>query len=70
MTATTVKEFMENNIMHSFGPPKLVVSDNEGCFTAVCLDGFMKEHGIRWTAVASYAPMSNGKAERMVGTIK
>ena len=31
---------------------------------------FMAHCGISWKTVAAYAPVSNGKAERMVGTIK
>lgn len=65
-----MQEVMEKNTIHSFGPPKVAVGDNAGCFTAVCLARFMKERGIMWKVLAAYAPMSNGKAERTVGTMK
>lgn len=69
-TSKTVMDFVEKNIVHSFGPPKTVVIDNASCFTAVNLVDYMKASGIEWKTVAAYAPMSNGRAERMVGTIK
>lgn len=69
-TSKTVRGFMEKEVIHPFGAPKVVVSDNAGCFTAHNLVKFMDVHGTKWKPVAAYAPMSNGKAERMVGTIK
>ena len=30
----------------------------------------MAQHGITWRTVLAYAPISNGRAERMVGTLK
>lgn len=61
---------MDRDIIHPFGPREVVVTDTAGCFTTVGLDLFMNEHGTTWKLVAAYAPMSNGKAELMAGTIK
>lgn len=40
------------------------------CFTAQALPYFMRYHGTEWHTVLAYAPMSNGKTERIVGTMK
>lgn len=45
-----------------FGSPKTIVSDNAGFFTAAALLDCMKMHGIGWSTVLFYAPMSNGRA--------
>lgn len=46
------------------------MSDNAGCSNALALVNFMKEHGTTWKRVVAYTPMSNGKAEQVVGTLK
>ena len=56
--------------MYSFGPPGTIVADNATCFTASAVSSFMARHGITWRTVLAYAPMSNCRAERMVGTLK
>lgn len=33
-TAKTAKDFMKKEVVHPFGPPRVVVSDNDGFFTA------------------------------------
>lgn len=69
-TAETVRGFIESLILIPFGAPGQIVSDNAACFRAKVLQDFMCEIGAKWHTVLAYAPMSNGKAERMVGTIK
>lgn len=69
-TASEVLDFVEKNIILPFGMPRLFVSDNGPCFTAWSLEVFMKENGIKWKTVLAYAPMSNGRAKRMVRTVK
>ena len=56
--------------MYSFGPPWTIVSENATCFTASAVSSFMGPHGITWRTVLAFAPMSNGRAERMIGTLK
>ena len=69
-TSAEVIKFVEEEIIHSFGPPRTIVSDNATCFSAAALKNFMSRQGIAWKPVVAYAPMYNGKAERTIGTIK
>lgn len=69
-TAEVVARFVEEEVVSPFGPPKKIISDNAGCFTARLLSNLMGKYGIEWKTVLAYAPMSNGRAERMVGTLK
>ena len=69
-TAAEVINFVEDQIILPFGHPKTIVSDNGPCFTARSLATYMQEKQVNWKTVLAYAPMSNGRAERMVGTIK
>lgn len=69
-TADTVINFVHEEIVLPFGPPRRIVSDNANAFTAGAVEDFMKKHGIEWNTVLAYAPMANGRAERMVATIK
>ena len=69
-TAEEVLRFMKEEMIYCFGLPRGVVSDNATCFKASVLDAFMARNGINWKTVLAYAPMSNGRAERMVGTLK
>ena len=61
---------MKGEIIHCFRLPRVVISDNATCFTASVLDAFTARKGITWKTVLAYAPMSNRRAERMVGTLK
>lgn len=69
-TAAVVVQFINEEVIPPFGAPGMIISDNAKCFTAPMLSDFMKKHGVEWRTVLAYAPMSNGRAERMVGTIK
>lgn len=68
--ADIVLRFLKDKTVLQFGPPRTIISDNAMCFTAKILKNYLNEHGITWRTVLSYAPMSNGRAERMVRTIK
>ena len=68
--AQVVLKFVKREIMYSFGPPQTIISDNATCFTASAVSSFMAQNGITWRTVPAYAPMSNGTADRMVGTLK
>ena len=63
-------EFVKEEIIQCFGPPRTIVSDNATCFKPALLGKFMSEHGTAWKTVLAYAPMCNGRAERMIGTLK
>ena len=69
-TADVVHDFVKEHILHPFGSPRVFVSDNAKCFTAPVMKQLMSDYATRWRTVGEYAPMSNGRAERMVGTIK
>lgn len=56
--------------MQPFGPPNTIISDNASCFSAMVVKKFVKNQGITWKSVLAYVPMSNGRAERMMGTLK
>ena len=69
-TAAVVIDFVKRHIMHSFGPPCTIVFDNASCFLAHDLQAFMKKVVVTWKTTLTYALMSNGRAERIVGTLK
>ena len=69
-TSQMVLDFVKKEIMYSFGHPWTIVADNVTCFTASAVSSFMAQHGITWRTVLAYAPISNGRAERIVGTLK
>lgn len=56
--------------MKPFGAPTVVVSDSGSCFTSRSPVKFMESHGTEWCTALACTPMSNGRAERMVGTAK
>lgn len=67
-TSQVVLKFVRNEIIYPFGPTRTIVSDNATCFTVSATASFMARHGIVWSTVLAYAPMSIGSAERVVGT--
>ena len=69
-SAEELIKFVKEEVLYSFGPLRTIISDNATCFTAKSLVKFARDNGIEWKRVLAYAPMSNGRAERMVGTLK
>lgn len=69
-TAQVVLEFMKQEVLDPFVSPRTVVSEIARCFTAVVVQELMAKNGSDWKTVLAYAPMPNGRAERMVGTMK
>lgn len=61
---------MEQESIHLLWAPRTVVSDNATWFTSKTLKEFIKARGTSWMTVLAYAPMTYGRAERMVGTSK
>lgn len=52
------------------GVPRIVQSDNGSAYRAQHTQVWAKSQGIAWHFVATYSPQTNGRVERMVGTIK
>lgn len=69
-TPKIVLRFVQLHILYSFGPPCVIVSDNASCLTAGTLTDYKMLNSVYWNTVLAYAPMSNGRAERMVENIK
>lgn len=70
MTAETVLQPLKDCILLPFETPRATVGDNRTCFTAEALQDYVENEEPRWKNVLGCVPMSNRKAERMVGTIK
>ena len=47
-----------------------ILSDNALLFETNAITDFAARYGTKWRTIAPYSPQSNGRAERMVGTIK
>lgn len=70
VTMKLVVSVLKTEVILSFGAPKTILSDNAACFTAQAVQRLMKSIGTEWRIVLAYATMSNGRAERMVKTMK
>lgn len=69
-TAPAAMSFVDKEIIRPFGPSTKIVSDNGTSFTAYYLVLVMKNHEIKRRTAMAYASMSDGRAERMVRTLK
>lgn len=67
-TTAIAGQFIQKEVLRPYGPPRRMISYKATCFTAQALVSFMEEIGSSWKTVLEYAPISNGGAERMVGT--
>lgn len=63
-TSDIVRTFVQGKIVFTFGPAKVLVSDNVRCFIAIALQEVIKQHGIAWKTVGIYATMSNVRAKK------
>lgn len=68
--AETVIKVLEDKIVRRLGAPRVIVSNNRICFTAQSEQEYMKKYETARKTVGAYAPLSNGRAERMVGKMK
>lgn len=57
-------------IIHNFGAPKQLISDNAGCFSGVEAQQFHQRYGIKVTHTTPMRPQSNGKVEQANGVLK
>ncbi|PIK55838.1 hypothetical protein BSL78_07267 [Apostichopus japonicus] len=70
-SSTIVKLLLQTCVKRlQFGIPRMIVSDNESCFTREVFAYFCKQNGIKHVTSAPYHPSSNGSAERAVQTFK
>ena len=63
-------DILEHAIVHPYTTPRTILSDNGTPSTAGHTQIYARKKGITWKFVAAYNPQGNGKAERMVRTIK
>ena len=68
--STDVASFVEENIVKPYQAPRMMLSDNGSQFTSQYLSFYAKSRDIDWRTSAGYNPQGNGRAERMVRTIK
>lgn len=62
--------FVREEILSVFGRPCVLVTDNGPAFKATAFGDFLRENSVMWRPLSAYAPEANGRAERMVGTMK
>lgn len=53
-----------------FGPPRSLVTDNEGPFRSGVWRRLLARHGVHHHRIAPYSPWQNGRIERFFGTLK
>ncbi len=68
-TATKVVRFLNNNIVHWFGTPVRVVSDQGTAYTAKEVADAMKDLGIKHVFASSGHPQTTGLVERANRTL-
>lgn len=69
-TADVVMHFLNAETVPGFGPPGTIMSDNGSRFTVGIVETFPKDQITVWRTVFVFALMSNGRADRVVGTMK
>ena len=65
-----VTETFLEQIVARYGTPSVLITDNGGEFTSKAFENWMREMGIEHHLTSPYHPQSNGKCERMNGTLQ
>ena len=65
-----VLQFVEKEIVATFGYPTTIISDNDTKFQSAPVKDYAKKGNVDWKYVSAYNPRGNAKVERMVGTLK
>lgn len=68
--AVAVTDFIEQLIVRPYTIPRMMISDNGTPFASSHTQQYAKRRGIDWRFVAAYNPQGNGRAERMIRTLK
>ncbi|MBW0526614.1 hypothetical protein O181_066329 [Austropuccinia psidii MF-1] len=59
-----------NNIISTFGVPRMIISDREPKFTSECWTNLYDMLGTKLTFSTAYHPQTDGLAERMIHTME
>ena len=73
LTKTTTAQETISKFRQTFatlGLPEIIVSDNEAVFTGLEFQMFLSNNGIIHRRSSPYHPSTNGRAERMIQTMK
>lgn len=69
-TSYVVLSFVQEELLFSFCRPRYIVSDSTRCFIAYRNQDLRNTNEIIWKTVRQYAPICNGRRERLMRTIK
>lgn len=69
LTAQNVMDTIENDIIYTYGPPLIYISDGAPCFTSNATQNFFAKYGIEHISTTPYTPSSNGLVERANATM-
>lgn len=69
-TSAVAVHFFKHDIFGQFRAPKAVLSNNRPAFMAATWGDALERHKIQRSRVAAYVPQANGRAERMICTMK
>ena len=64
-----VINFLERHIIHRFGVPHRITSDNGKAFKSKKIESFKAKYGIKWNYSTAYYPQANGMAEAFNKTL-
>lgn len=56
-------DFLEKHVIHRFGIPHCITSDNVKAFTSHKIERFKAKYNIKWNYSTGYFPQANGMAE-------
>lgn len=69
-TAQVILNFVKKEMLYYCRSPYTIASNYATSFTAFAVANVMARHGITWRTFLAYFPLSNCRAERMVGILK
>ena len=69
-TSKNIMEFIAEEIIQRHGCPQKIQTDGGKPYVSQAIQDFLRNYGIKKTVTAAYRPESNGKAERIIQTLK